>query len=59
MSQLLEKLRDREADIRTRTAKRYSQALRILRGNPSATAKPFSEALESLRKLADRREDAD
>ena len=59
VSQLLEKLRDREADIRTRTAKRYSQALRILRGNPSATAKPFSEALESLRKLADRREDAD
>ena len=59
VSQLLEKLRDREADIRTRTAKRYSQALRILRGNPSATAKSFSEALESLRKLADRREDAD
>ena len=59
VSQLLEKLRDREADIRIRTAKRYSQALRILRGNPSATAKSFSEALESLRKLADRREDAD
>ena len=59
VSQLLERLRDREASIRTRTAKRYRQSLRILRGNPSATAKSFSEALESLRKLGDRREDAD
>ena len=57
VSQLLEKLRDREKDIRTRTANHYNQALRILRGNPSATAKAFSEALESLRKLGDRRED--
>ena len=59
VSQLLEKLRDREEDIRTRTANHYNQALRILRGNPSATAKAFSEALESLRKLGDRREDED
>ena len=59
MSQLLERLRDREADIRTRTAKRYRQSLRILRGNPSASAKSFSEALESLRKLANRREDSE
>ena len=59
VSQLLERLRDREADIRTRTAKRYRQSLRILRGNPSASAKSFSEALESLRKLADRREDSE
>lgn len=54
---LLEQLRDREAVIRARTARRYRQSLRILRGNPSATAKAFSEALESLRKLGDRRED--
>ena len=59
VSQLLERLRDREADIRTRTAKRYRQSLRILRGNPSASAKSFSEALESLRKLANRREDSE
>ena len=59
VSQLLEKLRDREEDIRTRTANHYNQALRILRGNPSATAKAFSEALESLRELGDRREDED
>ena len=57
LQQLLEQLRDREAVIRARTARRYRQSLRILRGNPSATAKAFSEALESLRKLGDRRED--
>ena len=57
VQQLLEQLRDREASIRARTARRYRQSLRILRGNPSATAKAFSEALESLRKLGDRRED--
>lgn len=57
VQQLLEQLRDREAVIRARTARRYRQSLRILRGNPSATAKAFSEALESLRKLGDRRED--
>ena len=57
VQQLLEQLRDREAVIRARTARRYRQSLRILRGNPSATAKTFSEALESLRKLGDRRED--
>ena len=37
----------------------FGKSLRILRGNPSATAKAFSEALESLRKLGDRREDGD
>ena len=57
VQQLLEQLRDREAVIRARTARRYRQSLRILRGNPSASAKAFSEALESLRKLGDRRED--
>ena len=57
VQQLLEQLRDREAAIRARTARRYRQSLRILRGNPSASAKAFSEALESLRKLGDRRED--
>ena len=56
---LLEQLRDREAAIRTRTARRYRQALRILRGNPSATAKSFAEALESLRKLGECREDGE
>lgn len=50
---LLEHLQDREASIRTRTARTYRRALRILRANPSAKAKKdFSEAMESLRKLS-------
>ena len=59
VQQLLDRLRDREASIRARTARRYRQSLRILRGNPSASAKAFAEALESLRKLGDRREGED
>ena len=59
VSQLLEQLRDRESSIRARTAKRYRQSLRILRGNPSATAKSFSEALETLRKLGERRKNGE
>ena len=50
---------EREASIRARTARRYRQSLRILRGNPSASAKAFAEALESLRKLGERREDGE
>ena len=34
VQQLLDRLRDREASIRARTARRYRQSLRILRGNP-------------------------
>lgn len=59
VQQLLDRLRDREASIRARTARRYRQSLRILRGNPSASAKAFAEALESLRKLGDRRRGED
>ena len=59
VEQLLERLRNRQDALRTRTTKRYSQALRILRGNPSASTKTFSEALESLRKLGDHREDGE
>ena len=33
VQQLLDRLRDREASIRARTARRYRQSLRILRGN--------------------------
>ena len=54
--QLLERLRDRESAVRSRTARRYRQALRILRGNPSASTRAFSEALDSLRSLLDRRD---
>ena len=58
IGEILEKLRDREAAIRTRTERTYRQALRILRGNPSARSSGrLAEALESLRKLANSRED--
>ena len=58
IGEVLEKLRDREAAIRTRTERTYHQALRILRGNPTARSSGrLSEALESLRKLTDPRED--
>ncbi len=51
IAEALEKLRSRESAIRARTAKTYRRSLRILRGNPSARTKEFSEALEALRKL--------
>ena len=52
ISEILEKLRDREAAIRTRTERTYRQAMRILRGNPTARSSGrLSEALESLRRL--------
>ena len=54
IGEMLEKLRDREAAVRTRTERTYRQALRILRGNPSARSTGrLAEALESLRKLGD------
>lgn len=51
LDELLQKLREHHARVRSRTAKTYRQSLRILRANPSAKAKQFAEAMESLRKL--------
>lgn len=54
IAEALEKIRDREAAVRTRTERTYHQALRILRGNPTASSGGrLSEALESLRRLSD------
>ncbi len=47
----LEQMRDREAAIRTRTARTYRKSMRILRGNPTASAREYEEAMESLREL--------
>lgn len=47
----LERLRDREAAIRARTGRSYRKSLRILRGNPTARAREYEEAMESLRNL--------
>lgn len=54
IGEALEKLRDREAAVRARTERTYRQAVRILRGNPTASSGGrLSEALESLRSLSD------
>lgn len=54
IGEALEKLRDREAAVRVRTERTYRQAVRILRGNPTASSGGrLSEALESLRRLSD------
>lgn len=55
LAEALERIRDRRAAIRSRSGKVYRQSLRILRGNPSATAREFREALESLRKLGEQK----
>lgn len=54
INEALEKLRDREAAVRVRTERTYRQAVRILRGNPTASSRGrLSEALESLRRLGE------
>ena len=55
IAEALDRLRDREAAIRARTSRTYRRSLRILRGNPSAKARTFSEAMDALRKLDDPR----
>ena len=57
LQQLLDRLRDREAAIRTRTTSGYRRAMRLLGASPSATARSFGDTLESLRKLLERRDD--
>lgn len=55
LAEAIQRVRDREAAVRTRTAKAYRQSLRILRANPSAMAKGFEEAMDTLRKLGERK----
>ncbi|MCI8819573.1 MAG: hypothetical protein HFG04_10600 [Oscillibacter sp.] len=47
----IRRVREREASLRSRSAKAYHRSLRILRAHPSATAKELGEALETLKKL--------
>ena len=54
LNEALEKVRQHQAELRTRSPKPFRQSLRILRGNPSAKAKNFQEVLESLRHLDDK-----
>lgn len=55
LAEAIEKVHAREAAIRVRTAKTYQRSLRILQGNPSAIARGFEEAMDTLRKLGDRK----
>jgi uncharacterized membrane protein len=52
ISELIEKVQNRERVIRTRSAKTYHRSLRILQSNPTAkSGKELREALETLRSL--------
>ena len=56
LNETIEKIRDRKAAIRARTARTYQCSLRILQANPTAKARQeLNEALESLRKLGGRK----
>lgn len=57
LDETAKKLRERQTGVRARTAKTYRQSLRILRGNPSAAAKQYAEAMENLRRLEESNED--
>lgn len=55
LDSLIDAVRQKETQVRTRSIQRYEATLRILRANPTARAKEeFSEALSSLRKLLER-----
>ena len=47
----IRRVRAREAALQSRSAAPYHRSLRLLRAHPSATAKDFAEALETLKKL--------
>lgn len=51
IDEALERLRNNAARVRSRGGEPYRRSLRILRGNPSASAHRYAEALEALRKL--------
>ena len=52
---LLLRVRNRQNSLRNPAPVAYYRSLRILRGNPSAVARDFSKALDSLRKLEERK----
>lgn len=55
LDEAIGRLRRREAVIRAREPRSYRRSLRILRGNPSAMARDFGEALAALRELTGRK----
>lgn len=55
LAEIMDRVRDRRAALRARDPKAYRRSLRLLRNNPSAIAREFSEALETLRDLGRRK----
>ena len=55
LDEAIGRLRRREAVIRAWEPRSYRRSLRILRGNPSAMARDFGEALAALRELTGRK----
>lgn len=51
LEELIQRVREREASLRSRSSAPYHRSLRILRAHPSATAKQFGDALEALKAL--------
>ena len=51
LDQAIQRVREREAAVRSRSAAPYHRSLRILRAHPSAASGQFTEALEALKKL--------
>ena len=51
LEEVIQRVREREANLRSRSTAAYHRSLRILRAHPSASAKEFGEALETLKKL--------
>ena len=51
LEEAIRRVRAREAALQNRSAAPYHRSLRLLRAHPSATAKDFTEALETLKKL--------
>ncbi|MDD5931933.1 MAG: hypothetical protein PUC45_05645 [Oscillospiraceae bacterium] len=56
LTEALEHIERRKDAIRSRTTGAYHSAARLLRGNPSAAAREFREAMEILRQLDGRRD---
>ena len=51
LEEVIQRVRDRESALRTRSAAPYHRSLRLLRAHPSASAKEFGDVLEALKKL--------
>ena len=51
LDQAIQRVREREAAVRSRSAAPYHRSLRTLRAHPSAASGQFTEALEALKKL--------